>query len=186
MPDQFNEQVLGMLPKLRVQALALTRDRVAAADLVQDAVVNALGARESFQPGTNFAAWMHTILRNRFISMARKRQETEDLDDAPASFLAAPDGQESRLALKELDRAMARLLPRMREAIVMVTVLGIPYEAVAEAMGTTAGTAKSRVFRAREQLWAMLVGEGEASAPSHPRRPARRTVEPTTATPPGE
>jgi len=109
--EQFNEQVLGMLPKLRVQALALTRDRAAAADLVQDAVVSALGARDSFEPGTNFAAWMHAILRNRFISLTRRRREMVDIDDAPASFLAAPDGQESHLLLKELDRAMIRLQP---------------------------------------------------------------------------
>jgi RNA polymerase sigma-70 factor, ECF subfamily len=120
MQDQFSNQVLAMLPRLRVQALALTRNRPAADDLVQDAVVNALAARDSFQPGTNFAAWMHTILRHQFLTSLRKRRETVAIDDAPASFLAVADGQESRLVLKELDRAMGRLSPKLREALIMV------------------------------------------------------------------
>ena len=185
--DPFGEQVLGMLPRLRVQALALARDRSAAEDLVQDAVVNALAGRDGYVPGTDFAAWMHRILRNRFLDLRRRRRETVDLDDAPAPALAVPECQESRLALAALDRAMGRLPPRMREALVMVVVLGMPYGAVAAATGCGEGTAKSRVFRARERLRAMLTGKGggEAPVPSRPRRPTRRTAEPPIATPAG-
>ena len=187
MQDQFSEQVLRLLPKLRVQALALTRDRSAAEDLAHDAVVNALAGRDGYVPGTDFAAWMRTILRNRFLSALRRRRETVDLGGAPASSLAAPDGQEDRLVLEELGRAMGRLPPRMREALVMVSVLGMPYGAVAAATGCGEGTAKTRVFRARERLRAMLAGEGggEAPIPSRPRRPTRRTAEPPIATPVG-
>jgi len=56
MQTVFNEQVISILPKLRIQALALTRSRSAAEDLVQDAVCNALAAHASFIPGTNFPA----------------------------------------------------------------------------------------------------------------------------------
>jgi RNA polymerase sigma-70 factor (ECF subfamily) len=64
---------------------------------------------------------------------------------------------------------MARLAPEQREALVMAVVLGLPYEAIAAAAGCTEGTAKSRVFRARRQLRAMLLGEeGSAGqAPGH-------------------
>ena len=79
---EFHGLLVALLPKLRVQALALTRNRAAAEDLVQDAVANALAAQDSFTPGTNFAAWMHRILRNRFISTLRKQRETTDIDDA--------------------------------------------------------------------------------------------------------
>ena len=50
----FHDQVIAILPKLRVQALALTRNRAAAEDLVQDAVCNALSASSSFIPGHQF------------------------------------------------------------------------------------------------------------------------------------
>src|ERR1700712_5461424 len=167
--NSFHGQVIAILPKLRVQALALTRNRAAAEDLVQDAVCNALSAQASFIPGTNFAAWMHRILRNRFISNLRKRRDTTDIDDVPSSVSATEAPHEDRLALKDLGKAMTRLPADQREALIMVVVQGMSYEALAEATGCAVGTAKSRVFRARRQLEAWLMGET-------PDRSARRAA----------
>ncbi len=99
MSASFHNQMIAVLPKLRVQALALTRHRAAAEDLVQDAVCNALAAQGRFNPGTNFAAWMHRILRNRFISNLRKRRDTIDIDDVPSSIFSSAAPHEDRLAL---------------------------------------------------------------------------------------
>lgn len=162
----FHDQVISILPKLRIQALALTRNRSAAEDLVQDAVCNALSAHASFIPGTNFPAWMHRILRNRFISNLRKRRETTDIDDVPQVAFATEAAHEDRLALKELGRAMTRLPADQREALVMVVVHGMSYETLAEATGCAVGTAKSRVFRARRQLEAWLLGEADEKSKS--------------------
>jgi RNA polymerase sigma-70 factor (ECF subfamily) len=164
MNTPFHDQVISILPKLRIQALALTRNRSAAEDLVQDAVCNALSAHASFIPGTNFPAWMHRILRNRFISNLRKRRDTTDIDDVPQSAFATEAAHEDRLALKELGRAMTRLPADQREALLMVVVHGMSYEALAEATGCAVGTAKSRVFRARRQLEAWLLGEVDVKA----------------------
>lgn len=170
----FHDQVIAILPKLRVQALALTRNRAGAEDLVQDAVCNALSAEESFIPGTNFAAWMHRILRNRFISNLRKRRDTTDIDDVPQSAFATEAPHENRLALKELASAMTRLPADQREALVMVVIHGMSYEALAEATGCAVGTAKSRVFRARRQLEAWLMGDQpEIGSPDHKRATLR-------------
>jgi RNA polymerase sigma-70 factor, ECF subfamily len=154
----FHDQVIAILPKLRVQALALTRNRAAAEDLVQDSVCNALSAQDSFIPGTNFAAWMHRILRNRFISNLRKRRDTTDIEDVPSTAFATDAAHEDRLALKELGQAMVRLPRDQREALIMVVVHGMSYEALAEVSGCAVGTAKSRVFRARRQLETWLMG----------------------------
>lgn len=155
----FRDQVIGILPKLRVQALSLTRNRAAAEDLVQDAVCNALAAQDSFIPGTNFSAWMHRILRNRFISDLRKRRDTTDIDDVPSSSFATNPTHEDNLALKDLSLALSRLPNDQREALVMVVVHGMSYEALAEATGCAVGTAKSRVFRARRQLESWMSGD---------------------------
>ncbi len=163
MTPSFHDQIIAILPKLRVQALALTRNRAAAEDLVQDAVCNALSAQQSFIPGTNFPAWMHRILRNRFISNLRKRRDTTDIDDVPSSVFATEAPHEDRLALKELAQAMTRLPADQREALVMVVVHGMSYEALAESTGCAVGTAKSRVFRARRQLETWLLGEAKES-----------------------
>jgi RNA polymerase sigma-70 factor (ECF subfamily) len=160
MSDHFHQDLIAMLPKLRVQALALTRNRAQADDLVQDCVVRALAARDSFTPGTNFAAWLHRILRNHFISEIRKRRETVAIDDAPPAVLARGGADaEDKIALRELWTAMERLSPEHREALVMVTVEGMSYEQLAELTGVPVGTAKCRVFRARRQLETMLMGE---------------------------
>jgi RNA polymerase sigma-70 factor (ECF subfamily) len=63
------------------------------------------------------------------------------------------------LALKELGAAMDRLPADQREALVMVVIHGMSYEALAEATGCAVGTAKSRVFRARRQLEGWLLGD---------------------------
>ncbi len=165
----FHDQVIAILPKLRVQALALTRNRAAAEDLVQDAVCNALSAQATFIPGTNFPAWMHRILRNRFISNLRKRRDTTDIDDVPQSVFATDAPHEDRLALKELGAAMNRLPSDQREALVMVVIHGMSYEALAQATGCAVGTAKSRVFRARRQLEAWLMGDAKEAGRSAQR-----------------
>jgi len=167
--SEFHTQLVALVPKLRIQALALTRNRAAAEDLVQDAVANALAAQDSFTPGTNFAAWMHRILRNRFISTLRKQRETTDIEDLPSSAFAVGAAHEDRMVLKELSRALGRLPADQREALFMVVLQGMSYEEVAEATGCAVGTAKSRVFRARRQLQTWLAGE-ERTAPS-PAKP---------------
>ncbi len=176
MSTVFHSQIVSILPKLRVQALALTRNRASAEDLVQDAVCNALSAQESFIPGTNFAAWMHRILRNRFISNLRKRRDTTDIDDVPASVFATEAAHEDRLALKELAQAMTRLPPDQREALVMVVVHGMSYEMLAESTGCAVGTAKSRVFRARRQLETWLLGESATPHTPLPLAPGHRAL----------
>ena len=169
--QEFHSLLVALLPKLRVQALALTRNRAAAEDLVQDAVANALAAQDSFTPGTNFAAWMHRILRNRFISTLRKQRETTDIEDLPSSAFACSAAHEDRMVLKELSRALARLPNDQREALFMVVLQGLSYEEVSQATGCAVGTAKSRVFRARRQLQAWLLGEERSGATAEAARP---------------
>ncbi|MBR0655353.1 sigma-70 family RNA polymerase sigma factor [Plastoroseomonas arctica] len=164
----FHNALVAALPRLRVQALSLTRNRADADDLVQAAVTNALSAQGSFTPGTNFQAWMFRILRNRFLSDRRRNRDTIEIDEAPPASVARPAGQEHSLALAELRCQMARLPADQRTALVMVSLQGMSYEDVAEAMGCAVGTAKCRVFRARRQLEIWMLGEGEGR-----RSPAR-------------
>ena len=160
----FDQQLIALLPRLRIQALALARSPSAASDLVQDAVTNALAARDSFTPGTNFPGWMHRILRNRFISDTRKRRPMAELGDVPEAALATPAAHDDCLVLKELHISLGRLPPVQRETLFMVVLHGMSYEQVAEAMGCAVGTAKSRVCRARQQLQTWLASETRSAA----------------------
>jgi RNA polymerase sigma-70 factor (ECF subfamily) len=162
--SDFHADLVALMPKLRVQALTLTRNRAAADDLVQDTAMHALAARNSFTPGTNFRAWMYRILRNRFISDLRKRRDIIDIEDAPLATLAVPDGAVDRLTLQELQRALGTLLPVQREALLMIVLQGMSYEEVGAATNCAVGTAKSRVYRARRHLAACLLGDADAKA----------------------
>jgi RNA polymerase sigma-70 factor, ECF subfamily len=157
MSQDFQEQLTLFLPKMRVWALALTRNRAAAEDLTQDVATKALIARDCFVPGTNFSAWVHRIMINHFISGVRNRREFTDMDNLPD--VPMPAAHEDRTALRELGWAVDRLPPDQREALFMIVLQENSYEDAAERTGCAIGTLKSRVHRARLQLRAYLSGE---------------------------
>lgn len=157
-PDTFHTLLIEELPRLRMRAFALTRNRASADDLVQDTVVNALAAQTSFAAGTNLGAWLTRIMRNRFISDLRRRRETTELDETGPDAPSLPSGQEEILTLRELDRLLGYLPAEQRLALVMVVLEGMSCEDVAGVMGCAVGTVKCRVFRARRRLEGWLTG----------------------------
>ncbi len=162
MTQEFHEQLTSFLPKMRVWALALTRNRAAADDLLQDVATKVLVAKDCFIPGTNFSAWVHRIMINHFISSVRNRREFTDMDNMPELPVAA--AHEDRAALRELGWALDRLPPDQREALSIIVLQERSYEDAAEATGCAIGTLKSRVHRARLHLRAFLSGEETKAA----------------------
>src|SRR5215218_3503852 len=156
----FHEQLKAILPRLRIYALSLTRDRDAADDLVHDTVIKALTGRHSFQPGTNLAAWLFRIQRNEFISGLRRLRPTVPVDSAVAESLSHPPHQESGLIMREFLGAFSKLAATQREALLLAVVEGLPYEVIASHTGVSVGTVKSRISRARDLLERLLV-EGD-------------------------
>ena len=97
MSQDFQEQLIEFLPKMRVWALALTRNKAAAEDLTQDVATKALVAQDCFTPGTNFSAWVHRIMVNHFISSVRSRREFTDMDTMPE--VPVPAAHEDRTGI---------------------------------------------------------------------------------------
>jgi len=60
------------LPKLRRYARSLTRDAVAADDLVQECIARALAKVHLWRAGTDLTAWLVVILRNQYFSQVRR------------------------------------------------------------------------------------------------------------------
>jgi RNA polymerase sigma-70 factor (ECF subfamily) len=160
--------LVASLPMLRQRAISLTRHRADAEDLMQTAIASALAAQSSFEPGTNFRAWMTRILRNRFFSNLRSRRETVDLEHAPAGLLSRSGGQEERLAVQELCRCLGTLPPDQRRILLMITVEGLSYTEASGQLGVAVGTLKCRVFRARRQLRVALLGHEAQPSPARP------------------
>ena len=182
MLKEFNALLVAHLPQLRRQALALTRHKADAEDLLQTAVTSALAARESFTQGTNFKAWVTCILRNRFLSNIRQRRHLVDIADVPESLLGHSGGQEINLEMLELKRQMQRLPAEQRSILIMITVDGMSYDDAAAQLGVAAGTLKCRVFRARAQLEAWMHGHEHTEKPA-PRTPRRNLPAPPAHTP---
>ncbi|MGE0424152.1 MAG: sigma-70 family RNA polymerase sigma factor [Reyranellaceae bacterium] len=155
--DDFHEQMKAILPRLRLYALSLTHDRDRANDLVQETVLKALAGRASFRPGTNFSGWIFRIQRNEFISSLRRQKPTVPIDTAVADSLTQRPTQENGLVMREFLRAFAQLSPGQREALVLAVVEGQPYDVIAEQVGVSIGTIKSRVSRARASLARLLL-----------------------------
>jgi RNA polymerase sigma-70 factor, ECF subfamily len=163
-PQDVNEQLVTFLPRLRIWAFALTRNRAAADDLAQDVAAKVLRAQDCFVPGTNFSAWVHRIMLNHFISSVRNRREFTEVNEIPEQPTVG--SHEDRTALRELSWAVRQLPPDQREALSMIALQEIPYETAAEKTGCAIGTLKSRVHRARLQLRAYMLGEEECRTPS--------------------
>jgi len=119
MPQEFHDQLISFMPKMRVWALALTRNRAAADDLTQDVATKALVAKDCFIPGTNFSAWVHRIMINHFISSVRSKREFTDTENMPEIPVAA--AHEDRTALRELGWALERLPTIDRLVLEMAT-----------------------------------------------------------------
>lgn len=158
--DKFGKALVQELPALRAFARSLSGDRASADDLVQETIVKALANRDKFQEGTNFTAWLITILRNHFYSVARKRRrEIEDADDKFA--LRVPDAprQDGHIELLQFAAALNKVPEEQREALILVGASGFSYEQAAEICGVRTGTIKSRVSRARAMLQDYMASE---------------------------
>ena len=160
MTKEFQQEMLECLPKLRAVAVMMTRDRTNADDLVQDTLVQAIAAKDSYTIGTNFAGWAYRIMRNRHISLIRRRRfNTVSLDDPAALAVGSYGNQESYIAQIELARALKTMPLAQREAVLLVGAMGLDYEEVSKILGCAVGTVKSRVSRGRDSLRRTLMDD---------------------------
>jgi len=146
------QDMMLLLPDLRGFARFLVRDRVAADDLVQDTVVQALGALGQFQPGTNLKAWLFTILRNQFFAQARRRKREAELLQAHFQPEEISLSGDDLADIGDLQRMLWTLSPLLREALVLVGAQELSYDEAAAICAVPVGTMKARVSRARAAL----------------------------------
>ncbi len=150
---ELRRQIGALLPDLRGFARFLARDRAAADDVVQDALVRALSALRQFEPGTNLKAWLFTIVRNAFYEQARRRKrETQVLEGRPDGPEGADPAQEARAAVTDLQRLIWTLPPLLREALILVGAQELSHEEAAAVCNVPVGTMKARVSRGRAAL----------------------------------
>jgi RNA polymerase sigma-70 factor (ECF subfamily) len=176
----FCRKIEAEIPRLRRYARALTRDAIAADDLVQDCLVRGLSKQHLWKEGTDLRAWLFTILHNQYVNQVRRAVRegaAVAINETEPSLTRAAD-QGRRLELRDLDRGLARLPEEQRTVILLVGLEGMRYEAVAEIIGVPVGTVRSRLSRGREALRRLMgiVPDRQAEAIMARSNPARRAM----------
>jgi len=146
-------------------AMRICRDPDTAKDLVQETLLRAMVAWESFQPGSNLRAWLFRILTNAFINGYRKRRRHQRFaNERPGDALSAlygrdqdhTDDLEDELygddLCDEVKDALGRLGPEYRDVVERADLKGEKYKDIADALHVPIGTVMSRLFRARRVL----------------------------------
>lgn len=175
-------------------AMSIVRDSQFADDVVQEAALIGLRKRSSYKAGTNFDAWIGTIVRNVARNRARKERRirtsfiqpgstarsgraegTEPSVDALSERQARGDA-ESRTgsAAGDTDAKVRRWLDDVgevpRACLVLRTIEGLDYAEISRLLEIPEGTAMSHVHRTRRFLRQKLISdasdhEGEGVSP---------------------
>ncbi|MFI5118094.1 MAG: sigma-70 family RNA polymerase sigma factor [Terriglobales bacterium] len=143
----------------------LTQNRDEAEDLVQETYAKALKGFGSFQPGTNFRAWIFRILRNTFLTsrtgLAATRTVPLDSEDEPEQTAAVSRETPESILLdqagqQQVQAALEQVPVIYREVLLLCDVEEMSYQEIADTLGVPIGTVMSRLYRARKALRAAL------------------------------
>lgn len=150
------------IPRLRRYARALTGERSAADDLVQDTLERALSRFHLWRRGSDLRAWLFTIMHNIYVNQVRSRarQHQEALEESAAESLQAqePDWVE----IRAIGDALARLPDEQRSVLLLVGLEQFTYDEAARVLGIPVGTVMSRLSRGRERLRVLLGGDARS------------------------
>ncbi len=156
--DRFN-QMSGLLQAF---AYNLTKNMEDAKDLFQETAYRAITNRDKFLPGTNFKAWLFTIMKNIFINNYRKKTKANTVMDSTDNLYYINSGStmisnegDSNILMKELT-VMIEALDDSIKIPFLMHYQGYKYQEIADYLDLPLGTVKSRIFFARKELKDMI------------------------------
>ncbi len=175
---EFTQDLDGLSKVLRTFAYSLTKDREEANDLYQETALRALNNRNKFKPGTNFKAWLFTIMKNIFINNYRRKSKanlvfdsTDNLYYLNSGSVLIDNGAESKMMMDDLNKMIVELEENLRIPF-MMHFEGYKYQEIAEELDLPLGTVKSRIFFARKALKAKIISKYNYFEKRKARRPA--------------
>ncbi|MCU0957431.1 MAG: RNA polymerase sigma factor [Hydrogenophaga sp.] len=166
--NDFREELVQLLPRLRRFAYGLTGQRDDADDLVQAACERALERSDQWEPGTRLDSWMYRIIQNLWFDRLRSRKvrgDPVDMEDIePQADEHAHRAPELRSDLARVSDALQQLRPEHRELLMLVCVEELSYKEAAELLQIPMGTVMSRLARARLALHELLAAGASTPA----------------------
>lgn len=156
MADNFQRDLVALVPRLRRFALSLCGNRADADDIVQAACEKALRNQAQFREGTRMDSWMYRIIQTLWID-DRRRARTRGTAIDPEDAALSDDGKAAalpgdRLMLARVRQAMTALPEPQRAVLSLIAIEGLSYKEAAEVLEIPVGTVMSRLSRARDAL----------------------------------
>jgi RNA polymerase sigma-70 factor (ECF subfamily) len=154
----------------------MTKNEQDAYDLSQEAFLKAFRSLDKFRGDSKFSVWLYRLTSNLCLDFlrAQKRREKVSLsyenDEDEQQELEIPDERFSPEKILEqnnlresISSALDALPEDYRSIIVMREMDGLSYDEISARTGLELGTVKSRIFRARKKLCALLSKDGNFS-----------------------
>lgn len=155
---EFTTNFDALTSSLNAFAYNLTKNQEDAKDLFQETAFRAITNKEKFRPGTNFKAWLFTIMKNIFINNYRKKVKKNTIIDTTDNMYFINSGATRvdndagrNILIDELEHMINKLDDSTRTPF-MMHFQGYKYQEIADHLELPLGTVKSRIFFARKAL----------------------------------
>jgi RNA polymerase sigma-70 factor (ECF subfamily) len=147
------------------QAYRMLNNAQEAEDAVQEVFLKAYRRLDSYDPSRRFVTWLLAIGSNHCIDrLRRRRMQWLTLDDVAFSLGSDEPGPEQRALEGErrtaVQQALQQLAPNYRSVMVLRYWHDLSYLEIADILGLTEATVKTRLHRARHMLAEVLGSDG--------------------------
>ncbi|MCB9173142.1 MAG: sigma-70 family RNA polymerase sigma factor [Flavobacteriales bacterium] len=163
--DKYRDSIFYMM-------LKMVKNTDDADDLTIEAFGKAFNRLHQYTPNYAFSTWLFRIATNNCIDFIRKKRMNTfsldkdiDTEDGGMSFEVKDENldPEERFIRKQKIRIMREIVdqlkPRYKSLVVLRYFREYSYEEIAEETDLPIGTVKAQLFRAREQLYALMIGK---------------------------
>lgn len=166
----FKELVERYEDRIYALACSIIGNPEAAKDAAQEAFVRAFKALKNFEGKSGFYTWLYRIATNVCLNAAQKEkrridrtsldglQEKTDISAERFFGTDEPENDMERLDLRQqIDKVLTHLSPDHRAVVVLKDIEDLSQEEIADTLGISLGTVKSRLSRARAHLRDLLL-----------------------------
>jgi RNA polymerase sigma-70 factor (ECF subfamily) len=152
----FRELYKNNVKRVYAVCLRACQDRDTADELTQEVFVKAWEKLSSFQFGSKFSSWLHSIAVNQFLMMKRSEKrftervgELTDIITRDNPQAKIKQSYDSRI---DIEGALEKLPKQARMAFVLHDIEGYKHHEISEMMNIEVGTSKAHLHRARRML----------------------------------
>ena len=145
-------------------ALRILNDGSEAADVLQEAFIDAFGRLAHFRQETTFGLWMKQIVINKSISQLRKRKmDMISIDDVEVENIPdeeSHDSEELELQVQQVREGIQKLPDGYRVVLTLYLLEGYDHEEISHILKISENTSRTQYMRARRKLVEILKQQG--------------------------